>query len=205
MATSGDGGGSGTESSLQKAGPAAPEGSPAALERLTSEYVIQEDRIRLSGALPGGSVVVFWMTQRLLLRLVPTLLQWLQSHHAPKSQAVPAEVLQSFAQQAARTQTGNEPQSPVRADPSSGSGWVVNSVDMTQSPETLRLTFKPAADPQAVSVQVWPTLPLSAQALRQWLNILYDSWRAAGWPQDIWPDWIRESAAPTAAAPKILH
>lgn len=190
---------------MHKAGSASSEGSPAALERLTSEYVVQEDRVRFSGALPDGTVVVFWMTQRLLLRLVPTLVQWLQSHHTQKSQVVPAEVLQSFAQQAARSQAGRDPQAPVRGDPVSGSGWLVHSVDVTQSPDTLRLTFKPGPNVKGGSV-VWPTVPLSAQALRQWLNILYDNWRAAGWPQEVWPEWMGDSAAPAATSvPTILH
>ena len=39
------------------------------LHRLTTDYVEEEDRIRVSGASANGDTVVLWLTQRLLNRL----------------------------------------------------------------------------------------------------------------------------------------
>ena len=88
------------------------------LERLTTEYVEREDRIRLSGQLTHGDTVVLWLTQRLLSRLVPHLSAWLARQLAPASsnpsvQAAHQDIVQGFAQQAARAQLVPEP--PVRA------------------------------------------------------------------------------------------
>ena len=47
------------------------------LHRLTTDYVEEEDRIRVSGASANGDTVVLWLTQRLLNRLVPHLTAWL--------------------------------------------------------------------------------------------------------------------------------
>ena len=88
------------------------------LQRITTEYVEQEDRIRLSGEFASGDTVVLWLTQRLLHRLVPHLTAWLARQVAPAS-SIPAveaahqDIVQGFAQQAARAQLAPEP--PVRA------------------------------------------------------------------------------------------
>ena len=47
------------------------------LQRITSEYVATEDRFRLSGITDKGGEVSYWVTQRLLLRLLNFLLDWL--------------------------------------------------------------------------------------------------------------------------------
>ena len=36
------------------------------LDRITTEYIDTEDRIRLSGQYAGGPAVVIWLTQRLI-------------------------------------------------------------------------------------------------------------------------------------------
>ena len=43
------------------------------LGRVTTVYVDVEDRFRLSGEAQDGLVLVLWLTQRLLCRLVPHL------------------------------------------------------------------------------------------------------------------------------------
>ena len=68
-------------------------------ERITTQYIDFEDRIRLAGEVGNAAPVVIWLTRRLLQRLLPALLQWLERQGADKQRA---EVLQSFAQQAAR-------------------------------------------------------------------------------------------------------
>ena len=60
------------------------DAAPTGLERVTTRYSVAQDRICVAGALPGGSPVVLWLTQR----------------------------LQGFAQQAARAQL--QPQAPVQ-------------------------------------------------------------------------------------------
>lgn len=47
------------------------------LNRVTTVYVDLEDRFRLSGKTQDGQVLVLWLTQRLLCRLVPHLVRWL--------------------------------------------------------------------------------------------------------------------------------
>ena len=89
------------------------------LQRITTEYIDREDRIRLTGELAAGTVVVLWLTQRLVNRLVPHLTAWLDRQVTPASnipsvQARHQDIVQSFAQQAARVQLA--PEAPVRVE-----------------------------------------------------------------------------------------
>ena len=163
-----------------------------ALTRITAEFVVQEDRIRLSGERAGAEPLAIWVTRRLLNRLLPVLLQWLEQAVGGMPRA---DVLQSFAQQAARA--SHTPQPPVRVAPD-GESWLAHSVDVSSSPQAVRLTFK-AADGRAA------TLTLTAQQLRQWLGILHEVWTKAEWQGEVWPEWVRGETAPVIQQSVVVH
>jgi hypothetical protein len=81
----------------------------AELQRLTTEYIDIEDRIRISGETRDAGPVVMWLTNRLAMCAIPRLLRWLENRAAPtigSSSASPTSnvmkhELQSFAQAAA--------------------------------------------------------------------------------------------------------
>lgn len=161
------------------------------LERITTKYIDVEDRIQLSGQTGSSAPVVIWLTQRLLQRLIPVVLKDLERQR----QGLLAEVLQGFAQQAARA--GTVPQAPVQFNDRSPA-WLAHEVDVTQSKTTLQLVFHGVEGQTAV-------LALAVDPLRQWLNILYDACLKAEWPHDVWPAWIRESVLPVSPQPMLLH
>lgn len=172
------------------------------LQRLTTLYSMEHDRMRLAGELSGGGHVVLWITQRMFLRLLPVVLGWLERHGgmataATSAQALYADALQGFAQQAALAQWAQlPPQAPV----STGEGCpehLVHSLQIGQSPDRLRLVFE-AADGAVVA------LPLQALPLRQWLSIVYAAWTSADWPQHLWPDWWRASSTVPVVQPGVL-
>lgn len=151
------------------------------LERITTEYIDTEDRIRLSGEVGNDVPVVIWLTQRLLQRLLPKLLQWLENQNADMPHA---DILHGFAQQAAKAELA--PQAPVLAG-SDSTAWLVQSVDIEQSEQAVSLTF------YGVNGQDPVSLALAATPLRQWLSIVYDAYLKAEWPIEVWPGWLRES------------
>lgn len=162
------------------------------LKRVTTEFIDVEDRIRISGEHLSGDTEVLWLTQRLMNRLISHLCQSLEQQLAsastiPSVQATQQEVVQSFAQQAARSQLTTQP--PVRAS-SSDAGWRADAVDITQAEGAVVLTFKGEANRQA-------RLNLPAQALRQWLAIVHEQYRRGQWPMDVWPQWM-EASTPTS-------
>lgn len=166
----------------------------AELQRITTEYVDVEDRIRVAGEVSGGAPVLLWLTQRLLQRLLPVLLQGLEGQGAD---TLNAEVLHGFAQQAARAELRPEP--PVQAGQASRA-WLVLSVDIThtQSPDAVRLSFKGAHDHPV-------SLTMASTPLRQWLGILYDACQKAGWSLQGWPPWLQECGEPAFQQAVVLH
>lgn len=174
----------------------------ADLQRLTTEYVDAEDRIRLTGELAPGQVNVLWLTQRLLSRLLPHLFQWLQQHSpvavADTISTAQMEALQGLAQLAARTELS--PQPPVEASASSAV-WLVTEVQVTQTSAWVKLAFK--GPPPDVSV----SLHFEPQPLRQWLTIVRDQYKRGQWPMTNWPHWAAENATLAHAEFKqtVLH
>jgi hypothetical protein len=159
------------------------------LQRLTTQFVDTEDRIRLSGDDAQGEVKVLWLTQRLLGRLVPLLCQQLSPDNDSH-----AEILSSFKQEAAQAQLA--PQPPVEAAPASAQ-WLVTRIDVAPVAQGLRLAFYAGEEVAAI---VMPELPM-----RQWLAILRDQFRVAGWPEHAWPAWTDFGPAPHAAVRSSIH
>ena len=176
----------------------------AALQRVTTAYIENEDRLRLTGKLADGDTVVLWLTQRLLSRLVPHLTAWLArqagsfaSTVSPAMQSAHHDIVQGFAQQSARAQLKPEP--PV-CPTSKAAGWRVHSVDIAHGEAGVALTFKGEADEQVV-------LTMAVQPLRQWLAIVYEQVVRAEWPTTAWPAWMEAAASPPQNQPRtaVLH
>lgn len=164
------------------------------LERVTTEYVATEDRIRLSGATADDQTVVLWLTRRLLDLLAPRLTEWLERRDA--TEVMDSELVQGFAQEAAEASLAAQP--AVQAASPAGA-WLIETVDIHVGADGVMLTFK--TDEGAVA-----NLTLPAQALRQWLGIVRGQYGVGGWPRDIWPAWMGEThALTTKPSTTALH
>jgi hypothetical protein len=163
----------------------------AALQRITTEYVEFEDRVRLTGQTEDGTITALWLTRRLLDRLIPHLTLWLEQQHAGLPRA---DVMLEFAQQKAQSQL--IPQAPVQA--SNTRGQLVQAVDITPDIEQLHLNFKPEMGESA-------GIGFASTPLRQWLAILHQAYIAAEWPLTSWPVWMLESHPPALARNALWH
>jgi hypothetical protein len=166
---------------------------PALLQRITTEYVELEDRIRLSAEVQGGTTMVLWISQRLWMRLLPGLISWLDGQGG--SDDTHSQLMQGFAQQAAQSEL--TPQVPVKATVA-GATWLVQAVDVGVSAQMLGLTFRDGSGQAA-------TLNLEAKPLRQWLSIVRGLCQTAGWPMDAWPDWFEAGVQTPNAKGLTLH
>ena len=161
------------------------------LQRITSEYIESEDRIRLTAISDAEEIIILWITQRLLIRLVAHFLGWLEKE-APKvsrSSAVDTgakSTLQGMAQQSAVANLQN--QSAVTAT-SESAILLVKEIDIKMSEEAAVLVFKYDDDQKA-------ELSFTIQQLRQWLGMIHRLWRLAEWPVSIWPDWMDDNQQP---------
>lgn len=163
--------------------------------RITTEFVESEDRLRLTCALRSGDTAVLWLTQRLFVRVLPHLLEWLDKHTPglAASATLPgqADELRSFSQQAARaTQAPEPPVSPQNATQI----WLVHMVELQPRGGELRLVFRPTVRDTAAG-----SLLLAPQPLRVWLGIVAEQFGRAGWPLEAWPGWLRHAGGSGAA------
>ena len=173
----------------------------AEIRRMTTLYIQAEDRFLLRAELDTEASVDLWLTLRLLQRLLPMLLGWLEGAEGQEPTEVKAKAHQAlsnaFAQQVAREALSKEPPVEALADTES---WVVQSIDLSHTAQSMRLLFKGAADQPDQTVGV----ALAALPLRQWLNIVCDGYQQAEWPMQHWPDWMLGQATPTSTG-AVLH
>ena len=158
------------------------------LQRITSEYIESEDRIRLVGTSDKEDTLVLWLTQRLLIRLIGHFLKWLdkEAPEVTRSSAIGNEAksaLQGMAQQSATAKL--QEQSAVAAT-SDSAALLVKEIDIKMSEEVVSLVFK-CHDGQK------PELTFTIQQLRQWLGMIHRLWGQADWPLSIWPEWMDDS------------
>ena len=155
------------------------------LQRITSEYIESEDRIRLTATTGARETLILWITQRLLIRLIGHFLKWLdkEAPEVARSSAVGSEAksaLQGMAQQSAAVKL--QEQSAVTATSDSAT-LLVKEIDIKMSEEAVLLVFKCDDDQKA-------ELSFTVQQLRQWLGMIHRLWQQAEWPVSIWPDWM---------------
>lgn len=181
------------------------------LRRFTTDYVEDEDRLRIRGEFRSGEKVVLWITRRLADRLVPPLAAWLERQADPPeartaSSPAAAVATRSFVQQAASAELPK--QAPVDPGPAPAS-WLVRSVDLGQGAAIIRLTFRNhEARKGAVETGegASATVAMAPVVLRQWLGIVHDKYRKAGWSTGRFPGWITDaSTASGSAVPATLH
>jgi hypothetical protein len=161
------------------------------LEKITTEFSHEQDRIRITGETEQGGRSVIWLSRRLLGFLLPVLLSHLDRQFATVAPEH-RDVLQEFAQQAARSSLGTT--APVAAAPAYETMLAV-AVDVAGTAVGVLLTFR--SGPQGGY-----RLPLTAESLRQWLHILYQLDQKAAWLLPQWPAWLSGAGALT---PDLAH
>lgn len=163
------------------------------LQRITTEYIVTEDRVRISGLAPDGSVDTLWLTQRLLVRLIPHLLGVLEKTVSSDDRTRP--VVQGFAQQAAVS--GLNPEPAVRPD-TTCHPWLAAEAQVSHSDTRVILRLQDGQGHMA-------NLVMDHRQLRQWLAMVLALWRKAQWPMTLWPEWMLEGTPQAATAKAPLH
>lgn len=165
--------------------------APYNIERFTTEYHPAEDRIRFLVTDAKGSVQLLWLTRRLINRLILAVVECLEKETESKPES---EILQSFSQQSATSKISPEEQVVGEIDTES---WLVTHIDLTPSQQVVKLVFYDKNEHRA-------RLNFSRIKLRQWMSILSEMYRRAGWLESIWPDWLDpQSNQSTSDKPQV--
>lgn len=159
------------------------------IHKFSLNYDPHEDRLAFDAEDQAGATTRLWLTERMCRNLAPHLIKLLTEQSAAKAGgAVDNSTVQSWAQLSAMR--GFDTSTAVKLAAEAPSG-LVNAVHVT--PSNGRFLVKFDFGPQSRSIN------FDEQALRQTLNLLARLYRAAGWPVDIWPDWILDPAPETVA------
>lgn len=161
------------------------------LDRITTLYSQDQDRISLNALDKEGGTIRIWLTQRIFARLIPELAKLVKPRH---DDPVYASVLASVAQQWAIEQ--HEPQAQVQLT-EVGQEWLVCKIDMQLSEAGVILVFA-SADGQTAR------LAMNANLLRQWLAILRRVYNSSEWKGIDWPEWM-ELPSTVKSKSRILH
>lgn len=169
-----------------------------AIVRVSQSYDQIEDRICLSVLDKAGLTRRLWLTQRLGVRLVQALTQWLDADIAQVTEGRHSSLLQSYEQSAAEAVfQGGE---AVVADPGR-SPVLLTTVDLSKAAGAYALTFRFGENAGEAHSGV---LRMTSTELRQWLSILHRMWIAAEWPASVWPGWFLPGGA-AAGSGLALH
>ncbi len=179
------------------------------LQRITSEYVATEDRFRLSGITDTGGEVSYWITQRLLLRLLNFLLDWLESHREELERQAASDMLGPMVTKPVKrdaqadSKVSQVPEGTEEGDDEADAAGKEESTeeakadiaellfeaDIRIAPNRITVVFKPRNSEHA-------QLSLQLDEAWQWVAIVHTLWRRAEWNLSVWPDWIEEVKAP---------
>lgn len=176
------------------------------LQRITSEYVATEDRFRLSGITDKGGEVSYWVTQRLLLRLLNFLLDWLETHREELERQAATDMLgpvvtrsakrsgqagekvsreeEEGDEEEAESETGETPE-----EDKATSAELLFEADIRIAATRITVVFKPRKSEHS-------QLSLQLDEAWQWVAILHTLWKRAEWNLSPWPDWVEEVKAP---------
>lgn len=154
------------------------------LSKVTLTYSEVEDRILMSAKLDGGDVVVFWLTLRLCGRLVNELTGYLE-RSASRPVYVDTGLLLTCHQREVMWQ--HVPSEPVSLSKGALQVLPVKVVLSCSSQGAVLLFYlRDGQDAQ---------LHMNLQKLRQWLAIVHQQYKNAGWPMDVWPEWFIQAVS----------
>ena len=165
------------------------------IQRITTRYDEQEDRFRLDALLSESDTISFWLTQRLLIRIIQHCLKTSREqsgdafenqqlsqtnhNHSPEKYAKEPEVEETVV---------------VKSDTPS---FVIQEVDINSGPAGVVLIFK--------ETKCSYSLALDHSQLRQWLQIVYNLWLEAEWLISVWPDLVTQSRGLASEASISIH
>mgnify|MGYP001217942226 FL=1 len=167
------------------------------LQSITTRFDEHQDRFRLDALLKGSSTVSFWLTQRLLIRMIKHCLGTLKkqtgeifnSQQDHQTNRAPPK----FTKEVKRDLRHEEAVFIEDVTPN----FLIQEVDISSGSAGVVLIFK---EPNCSY-----SLALSHNQLRQWLQIVYDLWVRAEWQVSIWPSWITQVDSMASGASISIH
>ena len=167
------------------------------LKKVTSEFIETEDRIRLSALTTEDKAVAFWMTQRLLIRLVTHLSKQIEMGSPQSGNAPKTEEASHSDRDIETNRESFAAESPVKIEKNI-KPVLITEVDIKFGKSDLTLVLKSGK-------KLCANISFSLFQLKQWLEILYTLWHSAGWPISHWPQKLIDNSSIKEASSNTIH
>lgn len=169
--------------------------------RFTTKYVAGQDRMCLSLEDENGAIRNIWLTQRLLVRLLPRLLAPLEktADNSTPPHVVARQVAeQSFSQQAAvQAMQQQTPVSEASKSQAQYPPFLAWGADIKMENNILFVHFK------SEDGSLTQALRFTVPALRQWLSVVHSQFTVAEWTASFWPRWINSKNKDSSPSRKL--
>jgi hypothetical protein len=152
------------------------------IKKFTTNYDINEDRIKISALLSDNTTCTVWLTNRFANILLSNIFKWLNKKYDPYI----SEIENSFKQEITHKKLKESAASDnIPVEDKFPSGILCNNINLSYTDKFLILKFNPESD----SIK----LILNEDSLRSWLAILYLLYKKAGWDTSIFPGWLKSA------------
>ena len=167
------------------------------LKKVTSEFIETEDRIRLNALTTEDKAVAFWMTQRLLTRLVAHLSEKIEMDSPQLGNAPKGEGINNSDRDIEANRESFVPEPAVKIEKNIKS-ILITEVDIKFGKSDLTLVLKSGKKSCA-------SISFSLSELKQWLEILYTLWHRASWPISLWPQKLIDNSSIKQVSTNTIH
>ena len=151
------------------------------IEKFTSRYDAEEDRLHLLVSDDEVQTLGLWLTRRLANELMEMLIDELSVLGTSATEEHVHTALQAWEQSAANAQFTPLPPVPSESAQSDG---LVTSVGVVNGGAHFGMVFN-LSDSRSACIT------MSSSRVRQWLGIVHKLYSKAEWPSDgLWPEWI---------------
>ena len=159
------------------------------LKKVTAEFIETEDRIRLSALSDDDKTVAFWLTQRLLSRLITHLAKWLEKNPPDLQKASSGQNNPDpgFIEPEKKSDRAPFPEQTSVKIKKSDESVLITEVDVKFGENGLVLILKSEKKSCA-------KISFTGTEARQWINILLNLWQKGGWPSSLLPQWIKNNS-----------
>ena len=162
------------------------------IQTFTGRYDPVEDRLRLDAVDAAGEKQAILLTRRLVDRVIPVLVSHLEGK---TPEGVPADLAQGMSQSRARQARQTGEATPAVAADAETPTWLCRTMHFQKADHGLNVIFTDDTQTDAV-------MPMVEANLRAVLDILFDLYRRANWPTELFPEWMKAEATVTISPAK---
>ena len=163
------------------------------LQKITTQFIDFEDRVRISAVSSDNETLILWLTQRLLIRVVKRCLTFLEEETNK-----PTQKSKHSGGNLEKQSTSIAPIEKAVSVKKNCRSLLIREVDLKYYQSRLSIVFRQDSENQA-------SLELNHLQLCQLMTIIFKVWHQAEWPIEVWPESINFLTDAETTSKIVLH